>query len=89
MRLCAENIVYPKMRIAMSRRTRISLSKLAAEYYDTFSDRHRRRLFNKEIERKHGHHLSLNKRITRKGYRKHKFLSPAIVDIIVERIGEP
>jgi len=74
----------------MKRIKKNSLTELAAEYYgNSLSERHRRRLFNKELERHFGHHLPLKKRIERKGYYDRKPLTPAMLEVIKERLGEP
>lgn len=67
-----------------------TLRELAKEYYgDEFSDTHRRRLFRKELERKFGHHLPLEKRLKRSGYHRRRPLTPEMVKVITDRIGEP
>lgn len=73
----------------MKKRKKISLTNLATEYYDTFSERHKRRLFRKELERKFGHHLPLEKRLKRSGYHRRRPLTPEMVKVITDRIGEP
>lgn len=67
-----------------------SVSRLADEYYgDAFTDRHRRRLFRKELEKKFGHHLTLVKLLERRGHRRGKPLTPSMTDVIAKRIGDP
>lgn len=46
-------------------------------------------LFQKELEHKFGHHLTLKKRIRRKGWYAGRRLPPEIVELIKERLGEP
>ena len=74
----------------MNRIKAMSLSSLAEEYYpDGRSKSWKREMFRRELELKFGHHLPLKKRIERKGWYKCKRLPPAMVQIIVERLGEP
>ncbi len=69
---------------------RVSLSTLADIYYERdVSLRWKQKLFKKEMEHRFGHHLTLSKRIRRKGWRKRRKLSPAMLEIITERLGEP
>lgn len=68
----------------------VSLSTLADIYYErNVSLRWKQILFKKELEHKFGHHLTLRKRIRRKGWYRRRKLSPAMVEIITERLGEP
>lgn len=68
---------------------RISLRSLACDYYEEYSDTHRRRLFRKDLEHKFGHHLSLKDKLRRKGWYKSKKLPPVMVEEIKGRLGEP
>ena len=69
---------------------KVSLTSLAEEYYgDEYCDSHRRFLFRKEIELKFGHHLTLEKRLKRRGYHHRRPLTPEMLSVIKERIGEP
>lgn len=47
------------------------------------------KLFQKELEHKFGHHLTLKKRIRRKGWYAGRRLLPEMVELIKERLGEP
>lgn len=68
----------------------VSLSKLAEEYYgDMFCKSWSRKLFKKEMEQKFGHHLTLKKRLERKGHSNCKPLTPSMIGTIQERLGEP
>ena len=49
----------------------------------------KRILFRRELEHKFGHHLSLKKRIRRKGWHAKKRLLPEMVELIKERLGDP
>ena len=74
----------------MNNNGRMSIATLAELYYEgNMSRQHKWRLFRKELEKKFGHHLSLKKRIERKGWYRSKRLPPAMVEIIMERLGEP
>ncbi len=74
----------------MKKRKKISLSSLADMYYEgELTIQHKRRLFRKELERKFGHHLPLEKRLKRSGYHRRRPLTPEMVKVITDRIGEP
>lgn len=74
----------------MNNNRSISITSLAELYYEgRMSRQHKMRLFRKELEKKFGHHLSLRKRIERKGWYRCKRLPPAMIQIIVDRLGEP
>ena len=67
-----------------------SLTSLADKYYEKkYSERHTRRRFKEELELKFGHHLSLKKRIKRKGWYRSQRLPKVMIDIIAERLGKP
>ena len=73
-----------------SNRKKVSLSTLAEIYYERdVSLRWKQILFKKELEHGFGHHLSLRKRIGRKGWHRRRKLPPAMMKIITERLGEP
>ena len=66
------------------------LSTLADEYYgDEYSKSWGRKLFREEMEQKFGHHLTLKKRLKRRGHHRRSPLTPAMLKVIKERIGEP
>ena len=74
----------------MKKPKNISLSSLADIYYEgKMSNRWKRELFRREMEHKFGHHLPLKKRIQRKGWYRCKRMPPAMVEIIIDRLGEP
>lgn len=67
-----------------------SLTTLADKYYEKkYSERHKRRKFNEELEHEFGHHLSLKKRIERKGWYKSQRLPQVVINIIADRLGKP
>ena len=67
-----------------------SISSLADIYCEKkCSERWKRTLFHRELEHKFGHHLTLKKRIRRKGWYASRRLPPGIIELIKERLGEP
>lgn len=66
-----------------------SLRSLADKYYEKYSMSYKQKRFKEELEHKFGHHLSLKKRIKRKGWYRSQRLPKVMIDIIAERLGKP
>lgn len=72
-----------------------SLSSLARAYYATgvtggeVSLRQSQRLFRRDMEFKSRHHGALQKLLRRMGWHPRKALTPAMQQIIVNRLGAP
>ena len=67
---------------------RNSMSTLATKYYEGYSERWARELMKADLEHVFGHHLSLKKRIKRKGWSKCRGLSHSVLTIIKKRLGD-